>query len=106
MKCTPSSVARRKPSPSQVARGKLPPSPVARGKPSPSSVARNKPRSKPGLNKRCGTSPNELLEEEMQITCKRTHYEWKREILEGKVQSECPLSPSFGCTMSNVNKIY
>eukprot|EP00957_Ditylum_brightwellii_P121396 9257861-Ditylum_brightwellii.AAC.1 len=79
MKCTPSPVARVNPSPSQLIREEPPLSPVARGKPSPSSVARGKPCKKPGLNTRCGKIPNELLEEEMKITCKRTHDEWKNE---------------------------
>eukprot|EP00957_Ditylum_brightwellii_P015728 1186182-Ditylum_brightwellii.AAC.1 len=80
--------------------------PVAKGKPLPPSVARGKPHKKPGLNKNGGKSPIELLEEEMQITCKMTHDEWKQEVKEGKVQSNCPLSLPFGCMMSNVNTIY
>eukprot|EP00957_Ditylum_brightwellii_P081431 6194001-Ditylum_brightwellii.AAC.1 len=51
-------------------------------------------------------SPNELLDEEIKANCNKFHHEWKKDIKEGKVQSNCPISPTLGSIISNVNKIY
>eukprot|EP00957_Ditylum_brightwellii_P090026 6856541-Ditylum_brightwellii.AAC.1 len=75
--------------------------PVARGKPPPSPVARSD-CNKPGLNKKCGKSPNELLVKQMQRDSERMHGNWVQDVKQGRVKSNCPLSLPFGCIMSDV----
>eukprot|EP00957_Ditylum_brightwellii_P080278 6105862-Ditylum_brightwellii.AAC.1 len=53
-----------------------------------------------------GKSPNELLDEEIKANCNKFHHEWKEGVKEGKMQYNCPISPTLGCIISNVNKTY